>query len=592
MYLQSENIWERYKMKKITSLAIVGLLVLSTSAVTNPAMAKGTTNPPAPPAAKPAPAAPPAAKPAPAAPPAAKPAPPAPPAAKPAPPAPPVTKSAPAVSVVVKAPAAPPKPNPTPPYYPPAISVKNIIPPLPTHIQELKSPVIEKAASNFVYQSGSSTPPKSPSYNITPAKASNAQAQLGVLKVLTPEQAAIQLNDGKFKSEQCFGSACKSLIPAVTASKSDIAKVVDGFSILTPALSGQLKDGKLVEKGKIVSSNTFQENKTILVDKDANAKETAKNTNALIASGLTDLTFEGFTSPEGSSSNNHTLSVDRAITQMNEYRDGLLNQGWTCSGDCGTKDGKVTMINPKGAPVNLIAIGRGEVLPTTGGALGTAFAKAAAAGCVSNSQKGCSALFAPMRTAVVTASKPSTLTKTAPSTVISAPGPLDGPPPISTCTQRGDCPPTICTVNCEPTPPPVFTTCRGICGPGPSVQQIPTQTPTQTPTPTSTTTIVNPGTTTTSRLPSLAVVPPPPPAIPTSPSGASSTNSSGSNSSGATGTPTSGVNGTSTSSSSGSTLLPPASGFGSTPSTGGSTSTPTTVGTSRNPTPDPKFKVS
>jgi hypothetical protein len=503
--------------------------------------------------------------------------------------------------VVVKAPVITPKPNPTPPYYPPNISVQSKPTPLPTHIQQLKDPVVQKASgsSNYVYQTGSSNPSttnNSSSYTVTSSAANKAQAQLGGAKILTPAQAIKQLNDNPSTQKPIFGPVYpvtspknnETLNDKINQTQNDTAKVADKLNF-TPGSSGQLINGKYNEifTGQTTSSTTFKLNQTVFVDKNKNAKETEKNTNTFIKKGLSDITFEGFASPEGSASNNLTLSTNRAITQMNAYRDDLKKQGWTCSGDCGTKDGKVTMINPQGKSVNLTAVGRGEVQPNTGGALGAAFANAALKGCVSNSQSGCNAAFAPLRTTIVTAGKPGTLTGTK----------LDEP--TTTCAQRGDCPPKEPTTTCAergdcPTDKPTTCTQRGDCPTTVTTATVTVIPRTTTPTinPRATTTTVNPGSTTTSILPSSSGVTGGSTVTPTSPSGAGSTTSSGSSSSVSTGTPTSGVGSSSGSSSSGSSLLPPTSGFGSTPSTGGSTSTPAAGGTSSNPTPAPRFKVS
>ena len=560
-----KNIGKGIKMKKITSIAIVGFLILSTSAVTNPALAKPTSGSKGGSSSSSGKSG----------------------SSSSSSSRSPVTQSSPSISVVVKAPAQTPKPNPTPPYYPPNISVQPKPSPLPTHIQQLKDPVAQKASgsSTYVYQTGSSNPTISTissSYPVTSSAANKAQTQLGGAKILTFDQTVKKLNDNPSTQKPCFGPGCSGTSPEIKPTQNDTAKAADKLNY-TPSSSGQLINGKYNETfgGQTTSSTTFKLNQTVFVDKDKNAKETAKNTNAFIKQGLTDISFNGYASPEGSAANNLILSQNRAITQMNAYRDDLKKQGWTCSGDCGTKDGKVTMINLEGKPVNLTAYGKGEVLPNTGGALGSAFANAALKGCVSNSQSGCNAAFAPMRTTIVTAGKPGTLIKPTDVEKPKDPTIIEKPPIID------GCPPFCGPTRIDPTPGP--TTLGG------TTRTVSPVTPSGLPEP-----VVNPasvqpgGTTTTSRLPSTGGVTGGSTSTSTLPSGAGSTTSSGSSSSGGTGTPTSGLGGTAGSSSSGSSLLPPASGFGSTPTlpSGGSTSTPTTGGTSSNPTLAPRFKVS
>ena len=493
-----DNLYKKRKrgnnMKKISYLAIVALTAASLSTVTNSSFAKGKAPAPAPKAAAPAPA-PKAAAPA------------------PKPPAP----------VVVAAPA--PQPAPAKPALAPA--APKPAPALPSHVQELKSPVVAKAAttssSNFTYSAP--VAPKvttpAPSYNVSSSAASKASTNLGSGAVLTPAQATKILNDGKgstskdvvlkinnssstsstsndFRNTLGVNTTTNSstdtkiigneIVKTTTSTTNTSSKIETGKTVTNiinnvtkgsviysnatnevlvkkanqqagSAIASMLVNGEKTD-GKLLSNNVFNHNKDTKKDNNLNAKETAKNINALINQGLTDIKIQSWASPEGTASANQKLTEGRAIAELNNYKDALTKAGWSCK-DCGTKDGFLIMINPKGEKVTFTAEGKGEVLPSTGGALGDAFKAAANAGCVSNSSSKCGSLLSNMRVSTIAAFAP--VKTVSIDTIINSETNVVPSTSSSTTVDRtlicanpngcGETPPTVCTNpnDCGPT---------------------------------------------------------------------------------------------------------------------------------------------
>lgn len=382
-----------------------------------------------------------------------------------------------------------------------------------------------------------------------------------------------------------------------TSTAADLTKIMTTTGLSTATLLGgkvtTYTPGQTIDISKKIITNT-QYNSTDKINTTANQNEILKNVNAVTSKGLNTLLIQATADSTGKADYNLGLSQLRAETDLKNYATTMEKNGYSAKdGQWKNEAGKVvsassctkictyTLKGESSPAIQLVAKGLGEVTTKSPGALGEIQAKIVAQGC-SNSRAGsCAALHDKQRVTLIGGVFDSSLLVDSPAKDPCPGGPNCGGTP----TPKPTIPP-VCTVNCGPIDPPVFTTCRGICGPGPSGTAVD-------PEPVAPV-VINPGSTTTSRLPSAGGVTGGSTSTPTLPSGAGSTTSSGSSSSGSTGTPpTSGVGSSSGSTSSGSTLLPPASGFGSTPTTGGSTSTPTTTGGSTsNPTPAPKFKVS
>ena len=377
--------------------------------------------------------------------------------------------------------------------------------------------------------------------------------------------------------------------PKKTTQAATIKSMEDaGFKV------GTLSGGTIKPVGaavQISKDTSAKYNATSKLDSTANKNEILANVKAVKAQGGNTLVISSTADSTGNSAYNLGLSQARAEKDLSTYaitmekngyssKDGTWKDasGKTVSASQCTSSCTFTKKGETEPSIKLLAQGLGEVTTKSPGILGEKQKEIVAAGC-SNSRAGnCGKMHDQQRVSMVAVAFDSSLRNK----------------------NTFDSVSTVCTFNCFDEPPPpkpvVNKVDDGGTNGGSTVTSrfggstVPNLSPTEVVIPT---TPQPGGTTTTSRLPSGGGVTGGSTATPTSPSGAGSTIGSGPSSSAGTGTPTSGVSGTSSSTSSGSSLLPPASGFGSTPATGGPTSTPTTTGGSTSsPTAAPKFKVS
>ena len=564
---------------------------------------------PAPKAAAPAPA-PKAAAPAPA-PKAAAPAP----APKAAAPAPAPKAAAPAPAPKAAAPAPAPKAVSTFSYSAPVVPPKqNIV--IPSALAANKSPVstaASKSVTNSSYQTGannttaSAEKPKVATFTPTstlpritaPVKAYDFSAQTISKTEITKSETA---NGDKTTQVKEFINSKLVIKEKVTPSKAGNASTLSNITKATGLETVSLTGGKVtaLKPGAIIpidnNSNT-KYNSTAKLNTTANQKEILKNVESVKKAGLNTVLIQAYSDSTGKSDYNLGLSQARANEDLKNYAVTMEKNGYSakdgkwkdasgkvvpaskCTSFCSfTKNGETT------PSIQLAAQGLGEVTKNTPGVLGAKQAEIIAAGCANIRTGHCGAKHDAQRVSLIGGVLDKSLIKTSSTTEA-------GPTIIS-----DGCPPF-----CPPEPEPICLNPLG-CGNNTSTTNSTTTVTSQPASriPGATSVVpgpgvssVNPGSTTTSRLPSSGSV------------GSGSSVGSGAPSSSAsttgsaftpptTSTPPSGVSGSAGSSSSGSTLVPPAAGLGG-PTTGGtlgSTPSTTTGGSTSTATPAPKFKVS
>ena len=605
--------WHNIDMKTKISYIVLSALTFSLISGVTPAIAKTqrTAPAPAPRVAYSSPA------------PAPKAAAPAPKAAAPAPKAAaPVAAAPKAAAPVAAAPkaaapvAAAPKAVSTFSYSAPVVPPKqNIV--IPSALAANKSPVstaASKSVSTSSYQTGANNTtavaekPKVATFTPTstlpritaPVKAYDYSAQTIIKTEISKSETA---NGDKItQAKDIINSKLVIKPTAATPSKAGMASTLSSITKATGLETVSLTGGKVtaLKPGAIIpidnNSNT-KYNSTAKLNTTASQKEILKNVDAVKKAGLNTVLIQAYSDSTGKSDYNLGLSQARANEDLKNYAVTMEKNGYS-SKDGQWKDasGKVvpaskctsfcsfTKTGETVPTIQLAAQGKGEVTPNTAGTLGAKQAEIVAKGC-SNSRAGaCGALHDAQRVSLIggvldkSLIKTSSTTETGPRIISDACPPFCPPEPQPICLNPLGCGNTTSTTNSTTTvtsqpasPIPGATSVV----PGPGVSS------------------VNPGSTTTSRLPSGGVVSGGSSVGSGAPSSSSSTTGSASTPP-TTSTPSSGVSGSAGSSSSGSTLVPPSAGLGG-PTTGGtlgSTPSTTTGGSTSTASPAPKFKVS
>ena len=599
--------WHNIDMKTKISYIVLSALTFSLISGVTPAIAKTQRTAPAPAPrvaySSPAPA-PKAAAPAP--------------APKAAAPAPAPKAAAPAPAPKAAAPAPAPKAVSTFSYSAPVVPPKqNIV--IPSALAANKSPVstaASKSVSTSSYQTGANNTtsaaekPKVATFTPTstlpritaPVKAYDYSAQTIIKTEISKSETA---NGDKItQAKDIINSKLVIKPTASTPSKAGMASTLSSITKATGLETVSLVGGKVtaIKPGDVIAINTnkstnTQYNSTAKLNTSANQKEILKNVEAVKKAGLNTVLIQAYSDSTGKSDYNLGLSQARANEDLKNYAVTMEKNGYS-SKDGQWKDatGKVvpaskctsfcsfTKTGETVPSIQLAAQGKGEVTPNTAGALGAKQAEIVAKGCTNSRAGACAALHDAQRVSLIGGVLDKSLIK------------------ISSSTEAG---PSIISDPCPP-----------ICPPEPQcLNPLGCNTTTTSTTTNSTTTVtsqpasripeatsvvpgpvvssVNPGSTTTSRLPSGGVVSGGSSVGSGAPSSSSSTTGSASTPP-TTSTPSSGVSGSAGSSSSGSTLVPPSAGLGG-PTTGGtlgSTPSTTTGGSTSTASPAPKFKVS